>query len=104
MADQKDWEVRDRPPPRFVTKDEADLLLQCYRCTAVGYTIQDRLDRHINPFSRYGRILRAIRMAERKLGRPIRGAYKDMTASLIGLTCALNEPTFKEKRNDRYEH
>lgn len=69
---------------RFVPQDAIEDLLHCWRMTAVGHTIPPgSLPASVDPFSRYGRMLRAVALFEQM--RPgIHGAYKDLDA-LLGI-------------------
>jgi hypothetical protein len=70
--------------PRFVTQEQLSLLLDAWRLTAVGYPVADdgAVAPSVDPFCRYGRLMRAIKIAERQVGYPLRGAYKDLDDAL----------------------
>lgn len=70
---------------RFVPAELVEDLLWQYRMTAVGHTVGPGCPEGVNPFSRYGRILRAVHAFEQR--HPgVRGAYKDLDG-LIGPEC-----------------
>jgi hypothetical protein len=73
--------------PRFVPPALVPALLHCWRLTSVGHAVTYEPP-GAAPFSRYGRLLRAVRLFEAQHpGVP--GAYKDLDG-LLGHGVAIN--------------
>lgn len=70
---------------RFVPPGLVEELLFCYRRTAVGYAVGLGCPAGVSPFSRYGRLLRAVHAFEQR-NPGVRGAYKDLDG-LLGPEC-----------------
>lgn len=69
--------------PRFVSDEQLETLLLCWRLTSVGHHVTPGEYPGGNAFSRHSRLLRAVAMAERMNGgERIPGAYKDLDCSL----------------------
>lgn len=67
--------------PRFVPAHLIEDLLFCWRMTAVGHTVGPGAPSGVDPFSRYGRMLRAVVLFTSRNG-DVPGAYKDLDGLL----------------------
>ena len=74
--------------PRFIPEEYLDEMFFCYRLTSVGHNNidYDVLPEGVNPYSRYGRILRATALFKQRNPEITVSAYKDLD-TLIGVHC-----------------
>lgn len=86
---------------RFVPTELVEDLLFAYRMTAVGHPVGQGCPKGVDPFGRYGRILRAVHSFE--TSHPgVRGAYKDLDG-LIGQECGRILPPSNEEDDPKVQ-
>lgn len=70
--------------PRFTPPELVPALLAAWRMTSVGWPVRTSAPAGVDPFSRYGRLMRAAALfATHKPGQTEAGAYKDLDG-LVG--------------------